>query len=201
MKLVFICGSANPLSANRAALRHAVDHLEGESASINVTEVDLSDVPIFDPSLADSPPASVLAFSEQLSEADGLMIAAPEYAAGLSGGTKTALDWLVGLGSLYHRPVAVMSAGTTGGEFAVAQLVQTLSWQGALVVATLGISTPRTKMDEAGDVTDPALASAIEAWASQLVAAVSGDVDTLKRLLTNTITPFGIDAARFGDLA
>lgn len=49
-------------------------------------------LPSFEPALADDAPATVASFQGQLGAVDGLVIAAPEYAAGLAGSTKNALD-------------------------------------------------------------------------------------------------------------
>jgi NADPH-dependent FMN reductase len=49
---------------------------------------------------------------------EAVLIAAPEYAGALAGTVKNALDWIVGSGELYAKPVAVMSAGATGRPFA-----------------------------------------------------------------------------------
>ncbi len=67
---------------------------------------------------------------------------------------KNAFDWLVGSGDIYRKPVAVISAGTSGGRYARQAMAQTLTWQGAYVVAELGITGPRTKSDDQGRVTD-----------------------------------------------
>ena len=165
-----------------------------------VGQVSLADVPMLDPDLVDDPPAAVGRLRSSLVAADGVLLAAPEYAGGLAGGVKNALDWLVGSSSLYHRPVAVLSAGTTGGEFAIEQLVRTLSWQGALTVGTLGISAPRTKTQEGVGFVDEPTLQAIDRWTDGLVAAMSMGPEGLLERVAEVVVPFGIDPARFGDL-
>lgn len=199
MRIVSLCGSPGASSANRAALRHAQAHLA--SSAIECVEASLEDVGVFDPRLADQPPVAIQQLSTLLTEADAVMIAAPEYAGGLSGGMKTTLDWMVGLSSLYHRPVAVLSAGTTGGVFAIEQLVRTLSWQGALVVGALGIEAPRTKIDETGSIVDADLRLELDQWADSLVSSVEAEGERLLEMVEAVVSPFGIDTARFGDLA
>ncbi len=200
MRIVSLCGSPGSNSANRAALHHAQLHLRSTKPDITCVEASLDGVPVFDPRLADEPPPAVLELSELLHGADGVMIAAPEYAGGLSGGMKTALDWMVGLSSLYHRRVAVLSAGTTGGTHALEQLVRTLSWQGALVVGSLGVEAPRTKIDDEGHVCNVELRSSLERWADDLVAAVDADPAVVLERVSRVVSPFGIDVERFGDL-
>ena len=52
------------------------------------------------------------------------------------------------------------------------QLIRSLTWQGAHVVAELGIATPRTKSDEQGRFTDAETIAAIEAVALEVVHVV-----------------------------
>ncbi len=93
-----------------------------------------------------------------------------------------------------------MSAGTTGGEHAIEQLVRTLSWQGALVVATLGIAAPRAKSDDRGRLADRATLDAIAEVGRAVVDAVAESGGARLARVTQTVVPFGIDPARFGEL-
>lgn len=170
------------------------------SHGIDVADIPLTGVPMLDPGLVDDPPPEVDRMRRMLDTADGVLLAAPEYAGGLAGGMKNALDWLVGSSSLYHRPIVVSSAGTTGGEFAIEQLVRTLSWQGALTVGTLGISAPRTKTQPGVGFVDDETVQAIVGWADALVAAMSMSPEALLHAVSDVVTPFGIDPARFGEL-
>ena len=195
-----MCGSLGSSSANRAALDLAVERLKLNEITEAIVDVPIADVPMLNPELVDDPPAAVADMRCHLESADGVLLAAPEYAGGLAGGMKNALDWLVGSSSLYHRPVVVLSAGTTGSEFAIEQLVRTLSWQGALTVGVLGISAPRTKMTPGTGFVDPETVEAIEGLADILVAAVEMDGASLLETVSRAVSPFGIDPARFGDL-
>jgi NAD(P)H-dependent FMN reductase len=121
----------------------------------------------------DEPSDVVATFRRHIAEADAVIIAAPEYAGSLAGSVKNALDWVVGSGELYEKPVGVLSAGTTGGPFARQVLARTLLWQGAHVVAQLGIAAPRTKSDATGAITDRATVAAIASFAEAVVAAAS----------------------------
>jgi NAD(P)H-dependent FMN reductase len=190
-------GSLGAGSANAAALAVARDALTGRG--VEVVAVDgLDAIPPFRADAVDDAPDPVARFRAAVESLDGLLVAAPEYAGGLAGVVKNALDWLVGSGSLYHRAVGVLSAGTTGGTFAIEQLVRTISWQGGLVVATLGIDAPRTKQDATGTFTDPATVAAIGAWAGS-VADAAGEAPAARiARVAPVVTPLGIDVARFG---
>ena len=126
---------------------------------------------------------------------DAVLIAAPEYAGGLAGVVKNALDWLVGTGELYRKPVAVLTAATTGGIEARRAMVQTLSWQGAYVVGELGIVAPRTKVDDDNTLTDEAALRTVIALVDGLIRASVGDSSELVALTTSVVRSLGVDTA------
>jgi chromate reductase, NAD(P)H dehydrogenase (quinone) len=105
-----------------------------------------------------------------------VLLAAPEYAGAIAGVVKDALDWIVGSGDLYGKPVGLLSAGTSGDVFARRDLIRTLSWQGAHVVASLGIEAANTKSVSHSDgsrrITDPETLDEIGALASSLLASI-----------------------------
>src|SRR5262249_55911323 len=144
IQLLTVCGSLQRRSANRAALEAVAS--VAISAGAVVDDFDrLAEIPAFDTDDVDEPVEAVEEWRRRVRAADVVLVAAPEYAGGLAGGIKNAFDWLVGSGDMYRRPVAVISAGTSGGEHARREMAQTLTWQGAYVVGELGIAAPRTK--------------------------------------------------------
>ena len=75
-------------------------------------------LPHFDPDLeAQGAPESVLELRRALGESDGLLIASPEYGHSLPGVLKNMVDWLIGLGELHQRIVAI-TASTPGSTAA-----------------------------------------------------------------------------------
>lgn len=157
-------------------------------------------IPAFNPRLVDVAPEGVASFRAQIRQCDALLIAAPEYAAGIAGSTKNALDWLVGDSTLYRKVIGVASAGTTGGLNAIEQLVRTISWQGGWVVTTLSVAAPRTKSDADGNLHDTATVALVGEWAGAVIEASEGSASRRAELLSEVVTRFGIDPARFGDL-
>ncbi len=200
MRVVTLLGSLGSRSANAAALEAATGHLRARGHEVAATGP-LDEIPAFRAAQVDDPPPAVAQLRGVLESADAILVAAPEYAGGLAGVAKNALDWLVGSGSLYHSVVAVLSAGTTGGQHAVEQLVRTLSWQGALVVATLGIEAPATKVDDRGVFVDGPTLDAIASWADTAVDACADDPSGRLRRVAGVVTPYGIDPARFGAIS
>ena len=113
----------------------------------------------------------------------------------MAGVVKNALDWLVGSGELYRKPVAVISAGTSGGTHARQMLVQTLTWQGAYVMAELGIPAPRTKSDEAGRLTDRDTVAAITSLTGDVLAAPVMAPQQLFALARGLVRSMHVDVA------
>jgi NAD(P)H-dependent FMN reductase len=189
--MLTVCGSLQRVSMNRAVLEVAREMV---AAAATVDDFDgLAGIPAFNPDLEGRPADAVTQWRARLAAADVVLIAAPEYAGALPGALKNALDWIVGSAELYAKPVALMSAGTSGGEHARGGLVRTLTWQGAHVVASVGIAAPRTKTDERGRITDSATLEQIAALTSQLLAVPGLDATALIDLVASIVEPLGID--------
>jgi NAD(P)H-dependent FMN reductase len=83
-----------------------------DGIDIAITDL-VGQLPIFNPdSEGERTPPSVLAFARQIGEADGLIIACPEYAHGIPGGLKNALDWMVSRDEIPFKPVMLVRAST-----------------------------------------------------------------------------------------
>jgi NAD(P)H-dependent FMN reductase len=148
----------------------ARDYLERRD-SVVVREFEgLGELPILNPDEPDGN-AAVARLREQIGASDGVLIASPEYGGAIAGGIKNALDWIVGSGELYGKPVVAISAGTSGGWYANQHLIQSLTWRGAIPVARIGIAAPKTKMDGEGRFIDVATIEEIEGAAQRLLDA------------------------------
>ncbi len=130
--LLLICGSTRAGSSNFAALRavHELD-LPGLSTDLYGS---LRELPAFVPD--EQPvPAPVADLLDRIRAADAVVICTPEYAGGLPGSLKNLLDWTVGGGELYEKPVAWLDVANPGrGEGARAQLAVVLGYVGARIV-------------------------------------------------------------------
>lgn len=195
MRVGLFCGSLGERSANRALLRVAAQQIEAsghEAVALGTP----AGIPGFDPALVDDPPEPVATLRTKIASCDALLIAAPEYAGGVSGVTKNTLDWLVGDATIYRMVIGVASAGTTGGNFAIEQLVRTISWQGGLVVATLSVVGPRPKSNELGEFTDESTLGDIAAWGDAVIAAVDAPQSERLNQVASVVSPYGIDPTR-----
>jgi chromate reductase, NAD(P)H dehydrogenase (quinone) len=108
VQILAIPGSLRRHSVNHAALRAvaAAGAVDGVTVTIDSLARTL---PLFDPDLELEPPAAVLRFRGVCERAAGILMAVPEYAFGIPGAFKNALDWTVGAGSLARKPVTVLS--------------------------------------------------------------------------------------------
>src|SRR5688572_25668300 len=70
----------------------------------------LTEIPPFDGSEPD--PSAVADFKHDIRQADAIVICTPEYAFGVPGVLKNALDWTVGTGDFMNKPVALITASS-----------------------------------------------------------------------------------------
>jgi chromate reductase, NAD(P)H dehydrogenase (quinone) len=171
VRIATICGSLQASSSNDALLR-AADFLAPDGMTL-VAAPSIGDLPHYNPDLDTEPPLpAVAAFRAALAAADAVLIATPEYAHEMPGVLKNALDWVVGSPELVDKAVAIMSAGTGGGEYVLRVLRGTLEVMSARVVAELGVGGVRTKRDERGDITDVPTLEGITTLLARLGEAV-----------------------------
>ena len=118
----------------------------------------------------------------------------------MAGAVKNAFDWLVTSGELYRKPVGVLSVGTSGGFHARRMLVQTLTWQGAYVVAELGVDAARTKFD-GRRLEDEPTAAAVASLTRVLLATRAMSPADIVSLATSVVGSLGIEAGHIAPAA
>jgi len=102
----------------------------------------LADVPPFNPDLdTETAPAGVVAFRAALEACDAILICSPEYAHGVSGVLKNALDWVVGSGELIGKPIALINASTRATH-AYDSLRETLTTMSGRVIDEASVTIP-----------------------------------------------------------
>lgn len=179
MRILAISGSLRADSSNKYLLRF-IARQAPENIEIVFYE-GLGDLPHFSPDLDDAnSSAAVSSLRQQLRSADGVLICTPEYAFGVPGSLKNALDWTVSSGELWHKPTAVISASplATGGEKAHASLLLTLTALAANVPegGKLTIPAIKKKLTTTGNVVDPETALALKAVLDALVQVIEAAV-------------------------
>lgn len=149
MKILTVCGSLRARSSNRAILE-ACERLGGPRFAFTHFD-DLAALPAFNPDLdGDTPPSAVVAWRRQVGAAEALIFSTPEYAHGLPGALKNALDWLVSDPAFAGKPAAILHA-YRGSDWALDSLREILRTMSAQLVdgasANLPLTTNRIDAD------------------------------------------------------
>jgi len=121
----------------------------------------------------DKIPAIVQSFLDKIKASDAVLICSPEYAFGVPGSLKNALDWTVGSGDLANKPTALITA-STGGEKAHEAMLNILVALSAKVPdgGSLLISFIRSKIKE-GKIADEKVKEEVKAVIDSLVRSLS----------------------------
>lgn len=139
MNILGISGSLRAASLNTMLLRVA-----GRMAPSNVTFTlydGLGDLPFFNPDIEETNPAVIVNLRKLIINSDALIIASPEYAHGITGALKNALDWMVGCEAFVNKPVALFNTSPRATH-AQASLRETLNTMSAHIVEEASISLP-----------------------------------------------------------
>ena len=176
--LLTVAGSLRAGSSN-AALLAAATALAPAGVTTSAYTA-LAALPAFNPDLEDGPgplPDAVVHWRAALGAADMLLISSPEYAHGMPGALKNALDWAVGGSEMVGKPVGLLNA-SAASRFAHPQLLEVLTVMSAMVVpaATVVLDIPRRGVDAAALAADPVLAPALRAVVAALSAVVPATV-------------------------
>lgn len=167
MRVLAIPGSTSTKSSNAALLR-AAQHVAPPGTELIF--FDTAGLPHFNPEHDAEPlPAAVAAFRRLVGEVDALAICSPEYAHGIPGSLKNALDWLVSALEPIGKPVLVICASPSSAQFAHAQLLEVLrTMMGHHLVDGGAHMFSRHKLDAEGRITVPALLAAVETGFARL---------------------------------
>ena len=170
MKIAAISGSLRAGSSNTAVLRAAA-RLAPAGVEVVLFE-GIAGLPFFNPDLdGDDVPTPVGAMRKMIGGVDGLLISSPEYARGIAGVLKNALDWLVGSHEFPDKPVALVNTSPRATH-AQAALMLTLKTMSARLASEACVTLPLLggAWDEHSIAADPAVAEplrlAIERFAA-----------------------------------
>jgi chromate reductase, NAD(P)H dehydrogenase (quinone) len=167
MKVLAICGSLRVASINRAVLRTAA-RLAPSGMRVELYD-GMADLPLFNFDLDRHPPEAVQRLRRAVSDADALLIASPEYAHGVSGVMKNALDWLVSLEAFYLKPVALLNAQPRSryADQALRETLQTMS-ASLIETASIDIELSTASLTEQGMMVAPDVTTALSTVLQQL---------------------------------
>ena len=120
-KIIAINGSTRKESSNGSLLNIFSKMLKQSDFSI-YQSIDL--LPHFNPDL--EIPEVVLEFKRKITDSDYLLIVTPEYAHGIPGVLKNALDWLVSDENMPGKEVILFVCSTGDGKHAMNSLIEIL---------------------------------------------------------------------------
>lgn len=171
LTILAISGSLRARSTNTEMLI-ALMTLAPAGVSIDLYD-GLDRLPHFNPDLEPTEPAAVMELKRRIAGADGLIISSPEYARGVPGSLKNALDWLVSGSEFVDKPVALLSASSRS-TYAFEALKTTLTTMSGRFVAEASITLPLLgrNLDAAAIAADPELSHALRAALDAFCRAV-----------------------------
>jgi chromate reductase, NAD(P)H dehydrogenase (quinone) len=177
MRVLAISGSLRAQSTNTSLLR-ALTLLAPPQLKI-VLYQELDQLPPFNPDLeADNDGKAVTGFRAALRESAVVLISTPEYAHGVPGVLKNALDWVVGSGELSGKPVVMVNASSRG-TYAQASLREILTTMDARLLREAEVT-----VDILGKNLTPATIAEAPEFASRLNAALRTIVDLCEGVTT-----------------
>ncbi|MCF0041023.1 NADPH-dependent FMN reductase [Dyadobacter fanqingshengii] len=172
ISILGISGSLRADSMNTLLLKTLADFLPGH-VRFQLFE-SLDEIPHFSPGIPDH--GGVIRFKQAIQMADGVIICTPEYAFGVPGTLKNALDWTVATGDLNDKPVAAISASplNTGGDKALASLLLTLTALGTKRndESSLAIPNIKLKINSLQKISDEPTIAALKAQCTNLLKII-----------------------------
>ncbi|QGM48072.1 FMN reductase [Methylocystis heyeri] len=178
MRILAFSGSLRTASSNAATLQ-AMSILAPPGVDIVLYE-GLARLPHFNPDLdrSEAPellPPQVRELRRQVGLASGLLISSPEYAHGVAGSFKNALDWLVASLEFPGKPVALINTAPRAVH-SDAQLREILATMSARVIAGASITAPISgvgrNLDAQAIAADPELSRQLRQALGVFVEAV-----------------------------
>jgi NAD(P)H-dependent FMN reductase/RimJ/RimL family protein N-acetyltransferase len=171
LRILAIPGSLRARSTNLLLLESAAI-LAGAEMRLEIFP-DLGSIRFFNPDRTDLPPA-VATLRASIQAANAVIFSTPEYAHGLPGALKNALDWLVGGIELTDKPVVFFNASPRS-IYAQAALREVLVTLGARMLEDACVTIPLIADSRTPQqlVTDAAIAQPIAAALQRLAASIT----------------------------
>jgi len=178
-KVWAISGSTRQQSTNDNLIK-AIADLSAETLDITVYKA-IAQLPQFNPDEdTEDVAAEVTEFRNLLDVADGIIICTPEYAHGVPGTLKNAIDWTISSSNFPHKPTMLITA-STDGKYGHAALLETLKVIEAKNVIKLQLVIPfiKTKVSTDGKIID-----------DKILAEVKNLIDEFVKTINDTTEPF-----------
>jgi NAD(P)H-dependent FMN reductase len=175
MRLLALSGSLRAASTNTAALE-ALARLAPADVEV-IFYRDLAALPHFNADNdEDAPPEAVASLRALVGSSDGLIIAMPEYAHGVPGAFKNALDWLVAGDAFPGKPITLINTAPRAFH-AQSALRETLATMSARLIpeAFVALSLTGKAIDADAIVANNHFATALREALDSFIRAIRGD--------------------------
>jgi NAD(P)H-dependent FMN reductase len=171
VKILALSGSLRAGSTNTELLRAAAA-LAPAGVTIESYE-GIATLPHFNPDLEDALPPSEADLRARIASASGLLISCPEYAHGVPGSFKNALDWLVGGPEFVYKPVALFNASPRA-SLAQESLMETIRTMSGRIVTEASLTLPllAKRLDAKEMVSDGEISAALRDAIAIFVRAI-----------------------------
>jgi len=159
IKLLALSGSLRKASYNAAAIE-ALKKLAPNY--IEITSGAICELPLFNPDIENENIPALDKLKSSLKESSGLIIASPEYAHGISGPLKNALDWLVSGAEFPYKPIMLINTSprASHAQEALKEVLVTMS--GLLIEKShVSISLLSSKLDSNGIIENKGMAKTL----------------------------------------
>jgi chromate reductase, NAD(P)H dehydrogenase (quinone) len=173
LKVLAISGSTRASSSNLNVIKAVAALAEGEFG-VEVYE-GLTSLPHFNPDIDnETPPQEIVEFRRKVREANGVLICTPEYALGVPGSLKNAIDWTVSSMEFNLKPVALITAGLSG-KVGHQSLLGTLLMIDCKISKPMQIVIPyvKTKINHDAQITDAETLSEVNELISSFTAMMT----------------------------
>ncbi|MFZ6751291.1 NADPH-dependent FMN reductase [Undibacterium sp. Ren11W] len=172
MKILALPGSLRAASLNSALLR-VIARLA--PAEISIRQFDgMAHLPLFNPDLEHLNLLPVQSLREAIRAADVLLIASPEYAHGITGVMKNALDWMVSCEVFVNKPVAILNASprATHADASLREIIKMMSGD-IIADASITLAIVGARLDEEGMLADPGITADLRGALAAMQAHLS----------------------------
>lgn len=178
IRLLALSGSLRRESYNTAVL-NALIRLAPGYVKMHIGQI--GELPLFNPDREGEAIATVDALKGALGKADGLIIASPEYAHGVSGVLKNALDWLVSGEEFVDRPIMLINTSprASHAQQSLREILRTMS--GDLIDdACLSIALLGSRLDCSGIITNPETSAVLRSGLARFCTEIANPARRLR---------------------
>lgn len=170
IKILALSGSLRTASYNTAAIE-ALQILAPGNIEIMIGLI--GDLPLFNPDREGEYIPALEKLVQALKISDGLVIASPEYAHGISGPMKNALDWLVSGVEFPYKPIMLINTSprASHAQESIREVLKTMS---GIVVDKACVSVPllSSDLDVGGIVESEEISSILKTGLDELYTEI-----------------------------